>query len=86
MHEPSPLKACPDVPTRVLLCRYDRLFPPPVLRRVAQERLGINPDEIDGGHTPALSRPKELADRLGALPRVSIARHDPDAPSLGEVR
>jgi hypothetical protein len=28
--------------------------------------LGIAPDEIDGGHTPALSRPKELAERLQA--------------------
>jgi pimeloyl-ACP methyl ester carboxylesterase len=66
MHEPSPLGAWPDVPIRVLLCRHDRLFPPPFLRRVARERLGITPDEIDGGHTPALSRPKELADRLEA--------------------
>jgi pimeloyl-ACP methyl ester carboxylesterase len=64
MREPSPLKAWPKVPTRVLLCRDDRLFPAPFLRRVAQERLGITPDEIDGGHTPALSRPRELADRL----------------------
>jgi pimeloyl-ACP methyl ester carboxylesterase len=66
MHEPSPLRAWPDVPTRVLLCRDDRLFPAPFLRRVARERLGITPGEIDGGHTPALSRPKELADRIEA--------------------
>jgi len=66
MHEPLPLEAWPDVPTRVLLCRDDRLFPAPFLRRVAQQRLGITPDEIEGGHTPALSRPKELADRLEA--------------------
>ncbi|MBO0770568.1 MAG: alpha/beta hydrolase [Actinobacteria bacterium] len=64
--EPSPLQAWPDVPTRVLICRDDRLFPPAFLRRVAQERLGITPDEIDCGHTPALSRPHELADRLAA--------------------
>ena len=64
MYEPSPLRTWPDVPTVVLLCRDDRLFPPSFLRRVARERLGITPDEIDGGHTPALSRPKELADRL----------------------
>jgi pimeloyl-ACP methyl ester carboxylesterase len=64
MDEPSPLKSWPDIPTRVLLCRDDRLFPAPFIRRVAQERLGITPDEIDGGHTPALSHPKELADRL----------------------
>jgi pimeloyl-ACP methyl ester carboxylesterase len=62
--EPWPLAAWPDVPTRVLLCRDDRLFPPSFLRRVARERLGITPDEIDGGHCVALSRPKELADRL----------------------
>ncbi len=66
MGEPSPLKAWPDVPTRVLLCRDDRLFPASFLRRIARERLGITPDEMDGGHTPALSRPKELADRLFA--------------------
>src|ERR671921_431975 len=39
MHEPSPLGSWPDVPTRVLLCRHDRLFPPGYLRRVARERL-----------------------------------------------
>jgi pimeloyl-ACP methyl ester carboxylesterase len=66
LHEPSPLAAWPDVPTRVLLGRDDRLFPPSFLRRVARDRLGITPDEIDGGHTLALSRPTELADRLEA--------------------
>ena len=66
MQEPWPMQAWPDVPTRVLLCRDDRLFPAAFLRRVAQQRLGITPDEIDGGHTPALSRPKVLADRLEA--------------------
>jgi pimeloyl-ACP methyl ester carboxylesterase len=66
MGEPSPLKAWPDVPTRVLICRADRLFPAPFLRRVARERLGVTADEIDSGHTPALSRPDELADRLAA--------------------
>ena len=51
-----------------------------LIRGVAEERLGITPDEIDGGHTPALSRPKELAERLEAF-RVSIVRDDPDAQS-----
>jgi pimeloyl-ACP methyl ester carboxylesterase len=67
MGEPWPLKAWPDVPTRVLICRDDRVFPAPYLRRVARERLGITAEEIDGGHTPALSRPTELADRLSAF-------------------
>src|SRR4051794_6718247 len=66
MGEPSPLRAWPGVPTRVLIGRDDRLLPVGFLRRVARERLGITPDEIDGGHTPALSRPHELADRLHA--------------------
>ncbi|MBG0561537.1 alpha/beta fold hydrolase [Actinoplanes aureus] len=74
--EPSPLRAWPDVPTRVLICRDDRLFPPSYLRRVAGERLGIDPDEIDGGHTPALSRPRELADRLVAYAAEQGLRGD----------
>jgi pimeloyl-ACP methyl ester carboxylesterase len=64
MGEPSPLEAWPDVRTRILLCREDRLFPATFIRRVARERLGITPDEIDGGHCVALSRTKELVDRL----------------------
>jgi pimeloyl-ACP methyl ester carboxylesterase len=63
---PRTAKVEADVPTRVLICRDDRLFPTGFLRRVARERLGIAPDEIDGGHTPALGRPHELADRLEA--------------------
>ena len=59
-----PLAAWPKVPTRFLLARDDRLFPAEWMRRVVKERLGITPDEIDGGHCVALSRPKELADRL----------------------
>ncbi len=64
MDEPWPLDAWPDVPTRVLACRHDRLFPLGLQRRVARDRLGLAVDEIDGGHMVALSRPAELADRL----------------------
>jgi pimeloyl-ACP methyl ester carboxylesterase len=64
--KPWPLAAWPDVPTKFLLCRDDRFFPAEFQRRVVRERLGITPDEIDGGHLPAFSRPKELADRLEA--------------------
>lgn len=64
--QPWPAAAWPDVPTRYLLCRDDRLFPPEWSRAVVRERLGIEPDEIAGGHCPALSRPRELADRLEA--------------------
>lgn len=62
--DPWPLAAWPDVPTRFLLCRGDRFFPPEFLRRVVRDRLGMEPDEMDGGHLPALHRPHELAQRL----------------------
>jgi pimeloyl-ACP methyl ester carboxylesterase len=62
--DPWPLDAWPDVPTRFLLCRDDRFFPAEFQRRVVRERLGFEPDEMDGGHLPALSRPHELAQRL----------------------
>jgi pimeloyl-ACP methyl ester carboxylesterase len=64
--KPWPLDAWPDVPTRFLLCRDDRFFPAEFIRRVVPERLGITPDEMESGHLPALSHPKELADRLEA--------------------
>jgi pimeloyl-ACP methyl ester carboxylesterase len=63
---PWPLPAWPDVPTRFLLCRDDRLFPADFQRRVVRERLGIVPDEMEGSHCPALSRPDDLVERLEA--------------------
>lgn len=62
--KPWPLPAWPDVATRFLLCREDRFFPADFMRRVVRERLGLVPDEMPGGHLPALSRPLDLADRL----------------------
>jgi pimeloyl-ACP methyl ester carboxylesterase len=72
-NDPWPLKAWPDVPTRFLLCRDDRLFPAAFMRRVVRERLGIVPDEIDGGHLPALANPRALVDRLEAY-RAEVGR------------
>jgi hypothetical protein len=65
--EPWPLDAWPDVPTRVLVPREDRLFPLAFQRRVARERLGLAVDEMGGGHVAMLSRPDELARRLVEL-------------------
>lgn len=66
---PYPFERWPDVPTRFLLCRDDRFFPADFMRRVVRERLGITPDEMDGGHLPALARPTELAERLDRYAR-----------------
>ena len=62
--EPWPMTRWPDVPTRLLAARDDRLFPAEFQRRSALERLGVAADELPGGHLVALSRPAELAHRL----------------------
>jgi pimeloyl-ACP methyl ester carboxylesterase len=64
LDEPWPLGAWPDTPTRVLAGHDDRMFPLDFQRRIARERLGLEVDEIDGGHMVALSHPGELADLL----------------------
>jgi pimeloyl-ACP methyl ester carboxylesterase len=83
--EPSPLRVWPGLPTRVLIGRDDRLLPPAFQRRVALERLGLTPDEIDGGHTPALSRPDELADRLAAYADQAGLRASTNRPTSGSA-
>jgi len=61
-----PLEGWPDVPTRVIVGSDDRFFPVEFQRRIAQERLGITPRELPGGHLIALSHPRELAAQLEA--------------------
>ena len=62
--DPWPLSAWPDVPTKVVVGRDDRVFPAEFQRRIAAVRLGLTVDEVPGGHLMALARPVELADRL----------------------
>jgi pimeloyl-ACP methyl ester carboxylesterase len=64
LEQPWPLQAWPPVPTRVLAGRHDRMFPLEFQRRIARERLGLEIDEVDGGHMVAMSNPGEVADRL----------------------
>jgi len=52
------------VTTHVVIGRDDRFLPAAWLRRVVRDRLGIEPDEIGSGHTPALSRPRELVELM----------------------
>ena len=66
LSEPWPLEAWPDVPTKYLLCRDDRMLTAEWARRHARERLGIDADEMGGGHYIMLSRPRELTERLDA--------------------
>jgi pimeloyl-ACP methyl ester carboxylesterase len=62
--EPWPLSCWPAVPTRFVQGTDDRLFPVEFQRRVVRERLGLEIDTMPGGHLVAMSRPRELAERL----------------------
>jgi pimeloyl-ACP methyl ester carboxylesterase len=69
--EPWPLASWPNIPTRAVIGRNDRFFPVEWLRNVVRDRLGITAEEIDSGHCPALSRPRELADLLESYPATT---------------
>lgn len=62
--QPWPLDRWPDVPTRVLAGRDDRIFPLEFQRQVARDRLDLPVTEVPGGHLAALVHPAELADAL----------------------
>ena len=72
MEQAWPLDSWPDVPTRVLIGRDDRIFPAEFQLRVAKERLGLDGDVIEGGHMVALSRPRQVAERLEGYRRVVV--------------
>jgi hypothetical protein len=62
---PGPGPVLSTVPARYIVTTQDRFIPPPVQRHVAAERLAITePDTINTGHCPNLSRPESLADLL----------------------
>ncbi|MDP9143966.1 MAG: alpha/beta fold hydrolase [Actinomycetota bacterium] len=64
MNEQTPLMEWPEVDCSYILCRSDRAVNPEWARRVAGERFGNDALELDGGHSPFLTRPAELADLL----------------------
>jgi pimeloyl-ACP methyl ester carboxylesterase len=73
--QPWPMEAWPDIPTRVLIGREDRLFPLDLARRLAKERLGVVADETPGGHLLALAHPEALVDWLESY-RAGLKRAD----------
>jgi pimeloyl-ACP methyl ester carboxylesterase len=54
----------PDVSTEVILCQDDRVTRPEWLRWAAQHYLGTTAIELPGGHSPFLSRPVQLAQKI----------------------
>jgi pimeloyl-ACP methyl ester carboxylesterase len=67
LNETTPLAAWPDVESRVIVCRDDRAINPDWVRTAARERLGAKAIELDGSHSPFLTRPAELASVLDSL-------------------
>lgn len=65
--EQSPLEAWPAVASTYIVCRDDRATNPDWGRRAAAERLGTTAIEIDGGHSPFLTRPEELARVIASI-------------------
>ncbi|MGO4804291.1 alpha/beta fold hydrolase [Arthrobacter sp. 2MCAF15] len=54
----------PDIPTSVLTGEADRFFPLDFQRRIARERLRVEPDVVPGGHLIALANPDGVANYL----------------------
>ena len=65
--EASPLEAWPAVPSAYIACRDDRATNPEWQLTTAAQRLGVTAIELDGGHSPMLSRPAELSEILDRL-------------------
>ena len=57
----------PGLRTESIVGAYDRLVSPAWSRRVARERLGVEPVEIPTGHFPMITHPELLADELSRL-------------------
>jgi len=66
--EPHP-RGLPDVPAVSLVCSDDRAVNPVWSRRVARERLGVEPIELPTGHFPMITAPELLADALADVAR-----------------
>jgi pimeloyl-ACP methyl ester carboxylesterase len=65
--ETCPLTTWPDVPSSYILARRDPAVGADWARHAATTRLHTIPDELDGGHSPFLSRPTELAALLSQI-------------------
>jgi hypothetical protein len=67
LSETTPLTVWPDVESRSIVCRDDRALNPDWVRVASRERLGVQPIELGGAHSPFLTRPNELAQVLDSI-------------------
>lgn len=68
--EPSPVAAIPTTPSAYIVCKDDYAIPPAWQRRVAREELAVSPIELQCGHSPMLTRPRELTEILERLAAI----------------
>lgn len=77
--ERSPVLSFPEVPTHYVMGRDDRAVSTTWAAAAARDRLGVEPIWIEGGHSPFLSRPAQLADLLAGLDAARTPDHLPNA-------
>lgn len=70
LSETTPLTVWPAVPCSSILCREDRSLNPDWARTAANDRLGVTALELPGGHSPFLTRPRDLANVIDTLTRI----------------
>ncbi len=58
------LRLAPEIPSTYIVAAHDRTIRPEWQRRMARERLGVEPIEIPTGHCPNVSQPDRLAEIL----------------------
>lgn len=63
----APAAGWPALPAASIVCADDRAVTPAWSRRVAGDWLGVAPVAFPGGHSPHLTRPRELAALLDRL-------------------
>jgi pimeloyl-ACP methyl ester carboxylesterase len=72
--EVTPLHEWPAAGSTYILCADDRVVSGAYGRHASRSVLGIEPVEIGGGHSPFLSRPRELADVLERAASEAVSR------------
>jgi pimeloyl-ACP methyl ester carboxylesterase len=70
MSEVTPLTKWPDTPRSLIIATDDRCIPRESALRTASRLFNETPIEIPGGHCPALSRPRLLAETLLEVSRA----------------
>ena len=58
------IQLAPEIPSTYIVATEDRTIRPDWQRRMARERLGVEPIEVPTGHCPNVSRPDLLAELI----------------------